>query len=227
MVSARFLLNGTNNGAVPATLSPDSGSGYRLIADGSTIKYSTAQAYQGTASMKGDGGQHTFFDDGAGNYIGDSAMYLDFFVYVASYPGSDTFLVGSVYDEFPGAHLGSSGQVKLKNAAGTTLATSSNGFIQAAAWNRVRVEFTTQSVQQVFSWGSNTGSFGTDDPSLAGAASVTYSGGVGFEGFLALGTAYSGFYFDDVVIQPVADGNPSHPAVGGGGTVRKGWGVIR
>lgn len=215
MASARFLFNGTNNAYISSTLSPDSGSGYRAIGDGATLKYSTAQHFEGTASLTGTGGQALFFDDGAGNYISDNtATYVDFYAYIPSAPGSDTFLVGGTYFSPSGCYITSDRRLKIKKADGTSCGQTSANVVPTAAWFRIRAQFsanTGDGLAVVTLWTSPN----LDDASVGTTTAVlTASPAADAQGFLCVGTDTSGWYFDDIVIQPVSAGAPTHPAGG-------------
>ena len=220
MTSARFLLNGANGANVSTALSPDTGSGYRFIGDGSTIKYSTAQFHEGTASVKGNG-QVAFFDNGSGSTITDlDPVYVDLFCYLTTTPGADTLLLGSAYFTYAGIYVTTDKRLALKNDSGSVLTQTSANQVPTAVWFRLRAKYdATNGLVQGAMW--------TADLTAATPDYTLNTTSIGNVGFVCVGTDSTNVYYDDIVIQPVSDGEPTHPATGGGGIVRKGWGVVR
>lgn len=204
-MAARFKVNGTNNATAP-TISPDSGSGYRITGD-TSIKYSTAQYYEGTASLTGNG-YNAFFDNGSGTAIYDtSAIYVDLFCRIPSAPGSDTYLCGGQYYDVSGVYITTDRRIAFKDASGTVRGQSSANLVPTASWFRIRVRYdTTNGADAAWLW---TSSFTDDDPTNAGATLVSATASMS-SGLVSFGTATSGWYFDDIVIAPTSEGNTTH-----------------
>lgn len=207
MASARFKLNGTNNASVANPLSPDTGSGYRLVPGGTTIIYTTSQAYEGTASLTGNGTDYVYVDNGSGTYLtGAETVYVDFFWRCSSLPGADTMLIGSVYVGEAGAYISSDGRIRFKDDGGVNRGQSSASLIAANTWYRIRAKFTGSGLAEIYVWSSN---FTQDNPS-GYATQVTPSPATGLAYMTIGGPVPSSFYYDDIVIAPTADGNTTH-----------------
>lgn len=205
-MAARFKFNGTNNAALPASVSPDTGSGAVLVGDGSSIVYSTTYAYEGTSSVKGTGSQVLIIDDdGSFPYtFSSSDYYVDFFAHITAAPGSDTLLLGYT----AGAFITTDRRLAFKDSGGTTRGQSSANLIPTNAWFRVRARIdNVNGLDQVYVW---TTSLTDNDPVNAGATSILATANV--SDYVCLNTTSgSGIYFDDLVVQLTSEGNPTHP----------------
>jgi hypothetical protein len=231
VASSRFLLNGANGAAPSNPLNPDSGTGWKLVPGGAGVAYSTAQVYQGSASLTSNGVDLIYFTDTAGTYgyLTGSAMVFDFFFYMTSAPGSDRPLLYSAYPGGEaGVYISPDRRIKIKNTDGSTAGQSAANTVPTGAWIRLRIDTSSNIYQGVsgvrLSVAPWMGSPSYDNFSEATVVNATATDSNQY-GFISLD---SGWYMDDLVIQAVADGNASHPAVAGPTvTVRTGWGVIQ
>jgi hypothetical protein len=211
-VAARFKCNGTDEASIANPLEPDTGSGYKLIPSGTGITYETSQFYEGTSSIVGNDSDYLYLGDGSGGYISavaTPAFYVDFFWRCSSLPGSDTMIFGSTYLGEFGAYVTSTGRLRFK-ASGTTSGESATGLLTANAWHRLRFQHnTTNGLIEAYVWTTN---LTVDDPTGGIATQVLPTADLnGLYVLFGIPTA-STFFYDDIVVQPVSEGDPTHAA---------------